>query len=106
MRIGELAKRAGVSIQAIRFYERRRLMRTPRRTAAGYRQYSAEAVKRVRLIRRALAAAKLAELDRQLNEMAALREHLAHLLGDWDTKLDGVAPGTRAGLLEALGDIQ
>jgi DNA-binding transcriptional MerR regulator len=40
MRIGELAKRAGVSVQAIRFYERRRLMRTPRRTAAGYRIYS------------------------------------------------------------------
>jgi len=39
MRIGELAKRAGVSVQAIRFYERRRLMRTPRRTAAGYRIY-------------------------------------------------------------------
>jgi hypothetical protein len=37
MRIGELAKRAGVSVQAIRFYERRRLMRTPRRTPAGYR---------------------------------------------------------------------
>jgi MerR family regulatory protein len=27
MRIGELAKRAGVSLQAVRFYERRRLMR-------------------------------------------------------------------------------
>ncbi len=40
MRIGEIAKRAGVSVQAIRFYERRRLMRTPRRTAAGYRVYS------------------------------------------------------------------
>jgi len=40
MRIGELAKRAGVSVQAVRFYERRRLMRTPRRTAAGYRIYS------------------------------------------------------------------
>ena len=40
MRIGELAKRAGVSVQAIRFYERRRLMRTPRRTTAGYRIYS------------------------------------------------------------------
>ncbi len=40
MKIGELAKRAGVSVQAIRFYERRRLMRTPRRTAAGYRIYS------------------------------------------------------------------
>jgi DNA-binding transcriptional MerR regulator len=40
MRIGELAKRTGVSVQAIRFYERRRLMRTPRRTSAGYRIYN------------------------------------------------------------------
>ena len=40
MKIGELAKRAGVSVQAVRFYERRRLMRTPRRTTAGYRIYS------------------------------------------------------------------
>ncbi|MGO9087381.1 MAG: MerR family DNA-binding transcriptional regulator [Terriglobales bacterium] len=30
MRIGELAKRGGVSVQAIRFYERRRLMLTSR----------------------------------------------------------------------------
>jgi len=35
-----LAKQAGVSVQAIRFYERRRLLRAPRRTAAGYRIYS------------------------------------------------------------------
>ncbi len=40
MRIGELAKRAGVSVQAVRFYERRRLLCTPRRTAAGYRIYT------------------------------------------------------------------
>lgn len=40
MRIGEVAKRGGVSVQAIRFYERRRLIRTPRRTPAGYRLYS------------------------------------------------------------------
>ena len=39
MRIGELAKQAGVSIQAVRFYERRRLLPKPRRTPAGYRQY-------------------------------------------------------------------
>ena len=53
---------------------------------------------------RALAAAKLADLDRQLSEMTALREHLAQLLGDWDNRLDGLAPGARAGLLDALGD--
>ena len=52
MRIGELAKRAGVSIQAIRFYERRRLMRTPRRTAAGYRIYADRDLETVTLIKR------------------------------------------------------
>ena len=52
MRIGELAKRAGVSVQAIRFYERRRLMRTPRRTPAGYRIYSEQDLEGVTLIKK------------------------------------------------------
>ena len=52
MRIGELAKRTGVSVQAIRFYERRRLMRTPRRTAAGYRIYSEQDLESVTLIKK------------------------------------------------------
>ena len=52
MRIGELAKRADVSVQAIRFYERRRLMRTPRRTAAGYRIYSEQDLENVTLIKK------------------------------------------------------
>ena len=52
MRIGELAKRAGVSVQAVRFYERRRLMRTPRRTPAGYRIYSDQDLESVTLIKK------------------------------------------------------
>jgi DNA-binding transcriptional MerR regulator len=40
MRIGELASRAGVNIQTIRFYERRRLLGQPPRTPSGYRSYS------------------------------------------------------------------
>jgi DNA-binding transcriptional MerR regulator len=52
MRIGELAKRAGVSVQAIRFYERRRLMRSPRRTVAGYRIYSEQDLENVTLIKK------------------------------------------------------
>jgi len=52
MRIGELAKRAGVSVQAIRYYERRRLMRTPRRTAAGYRVYSEAELEIVTVIKK------------------------------------------------------
>jgi MerR family transcriptional regulator, Zn(II)-responsive regulator of zntA len=52
VRIGELAKRAGVSVQAVRFYERRRLMRTPRRTPAGYRTYSEQDLESVTLIKK------------------------------------------------------
>src|SRR5215472_6232945 len=39
MRIGEFARRAGVNIQTIRFYERRRLLPPPPRTSGGYRAY-------------------------------------------------------------------
>jgi DNA-binding transcriptional MerR regulator len=51
MKIGELAKRGGVSVQAIRFYERRRLMRTPRRTPAGYRIYTEKDLETVTVIK-------------------------------------------------------
>lgn len=40
MRIGELASKAGVNIQSVRFYERQRILREPMRTASGYRVYS------------------------------------------------------------------
>jgi DNA-binding transcriptional MerR regulator len=39
MLIGELARLAGASVQAVRLYERRGLMREPERTASGYRVY-------------------------------------------------------------------
>lgn len=40
MKIGELAGKAGVNIQSVRFYERRRILRQPPRTGSGYRVYS------------------------------------------------------------------
>jgi MerR family mercuric resistance operon transcriptional regulator len=39
MRIGELATKAKVNIQTVRFYERQRILRTPSRTSGGYRSY-------------------------------------------------------------------
>ena len=39
MKIGELAKRSGCSIQTIRFYERKGLLSKPERTQANYRSY-------------------------------------------------------------------
>ncbi|NIP57550.1 MAG: MerR family transcriptional regulator [Gemmatimonadetes bacterium] len=50
---GELAERAGVGKETIRYYERRGLLPEPPRTEAGYRQYSAADVRRLRFIRTA-----------------------------------------------------
>jgi len=51
--IGQVATAADVNIQTIRYYERRGLIPTPRRTPAGYRQYAEEAVARLRFIKHA-----------------------------------------------------
>ena len=50
---GELAKRGGVNLESIRFYEREKLLPKPPRTASGYRMFSEDAVRRVRFIKRA-----------------------------------------------------
>lgn len=47
MKIGELAERAGVNIQTVRFYEREQILRKPARTAAGYRTYVEKDLQRV-----------------------------------------------------------
>jgi len=51
--IGTLAKRSGVNVETIRYYQRRHLLQEPSKPTGGYRQYSLETVKRVRFIKRA-----------------------------------------------------
>lgn len=51
--IGELAKRIGVSVQTVRFYERLGLLPQPPRKDSGYRVYSEPALKRLLFIRQA-----------------------------------------------------
>jgi MerR family mercuric resistance operon transcriptional regulator len=51
MRIGQLAKRAKVNIQTIRFYEREGIIKPPLRLASGYRDYSEQAVELLELIK-------------------------------------------------------
>jgi len=55
MRIGELARRTGVSERALRYYEEQGLL-TPQRRASGYRVYGEADVAAVRRIRILLAA--------------------------------------------------
>jgi DNA-binding transcriptional MerR regulator len=128
---GELARRAGVSADTLRFYERRGLLASAPRTASGYRLFPPEALARVRLIRgalsigfsvaeltaifrerdrggapcrrvRELAAEKLAALEVQLRELRSWRRELRKTLAGWDRKLKDIPPGRRAGLLEAF----
>lgn len=94
MRIGELAKRAGVSVQAIRFYERRRLIRTPRRTSAGYRVYTEKDLETVAVVK------KMQRFDFKLAEIRRILQLWA-LPGD-----TGASPpyheGSRQCLVEGL----
>jgi Hg(II)-responsive transcriptional regulator len=63
---GEVADRAGVNLQTVRFYERRGLLPVPPRASSGYRQYDGDHVRRIRFIKRAQ------ELGFSLDEVAEL----------------------------------
>ncbi len=53
LKTGEVAARAGVNIQTLRYYERRGLIQEPTRRASGYREYPQDAVRVIRFIKRA-----------------------------------------------------
>lgn len=103
MRIGELAAASGLSREALRFYERSGLLRA-RRRPNGYRDYPAETLPLLKLMRQAqalgftlaeirlalqqggdaaqvgsLLADKLAQTEARLAELQALRAALAAL---------------------------
>lgn len=109
LRIGAVARGAGVNIQTLRYYERRGLVRPPGRTPSGYREYASEAVRLVRFIKRAqdlgftlneigdlialrnaagrkrdnvraLAVAKMRDIDRKLEQLTAMRGALSTLV--------------------------
>jgi DNA-binding transcriptional MerR regulator len=50
---GQLARRAGITQEALRYYERRGLLPAPVRAANGYRRYGPTAVKVIGFIKRA-----------------------------------------------------
>lgn len=69
MRIGELASQTGVSAKTIRFWEDQRLLPTPGRTSAGYRDYNPAIVDRLAFIRHAQAAGLALAAIRQVLEI-------------------------------------
>ncbi len=68
--IGQLAKKAEVNIETIRYYERRGLIPEPPRLASGYRQYPLETVTRILFIKH---AKELGFSLKEINELLTLR---------------------------------
>lgn len=52
VKIGQVAEEADVSVDTVRFYERRGVLPTPERMPSGYRTYTPATVERIRLARR------------------------------------------------------
>ncbi len=53
--IGKVAKRAGVGVETVRFYERQGLIADPPRTKSGYRQYPEETIDQLNFIKQSRA---------------------------------------------------
>ncbi len=100
--IGRVAKLAGVNVETIRYYQRRRLLAEPDKPHMGYRRYPADIVKHIRFIKRAQALgftleeiAELLQLEkaRACAETRDLAAHKMHLI---DQKLTGLAAMRKA----------
>ena len=110
MKIGELASAAATKVETVRYYEKIGLLAPPARTAANYRAYGREHLARLSFIRRArelgftleavrelltladdkaqscaavdgIARVHLAEIDRKIGDLGALRTELDRVLG-------------------------
>jgi MerR family transcriptional regulator, copper efflux regulator len=73
MQIGAIAKRIGVSVDAIRFYERNSLLPRPPRTAGGFRKYDESDAETLRFIRRVQALGFTLSEVRELLELRRTR---------------------------------
>ena len=71
MRIGAAARRAGVGVETVRFYERQGLIdQPPKPSTGGFRSYSSDTVGRIRFIRQ---AQELGFSLKEINELLSLR---------------------------------
>ncbi|MBA3345149.1 MAG: MerR family transcriptional regulator [Gemmatimonadales bacterium] len=129
MQIGQVAVNAGVNIQTLRYYERRGLLPKARRRDSGYREYEPDTVQLVRFIKRAqelgftlaeimeliqlqkidprrttrvraLATAKLEDIEQKIQRLGAMREALIGLVQE--CACEGTAPACP--IIEALND--
>ena len=104
--IGKLAKQSGVTIETIRYYQRKGLLTEPEKPASGYREYPVDTIARIHFIKRAqqsgfnlkevselltldsghcadvrkIAEHKLQQIDEQIKNLMALRHVLDSLV--------------------------
>jgi DNA-binding transcriptional MerR regulator len=131
IRIGDIARNAGVSVDTIRHYERKGVLGAIERDPSGYRRYTEATLRRVTMVRRALtlgftldelatvfrqraagrppcrtvrtlAARKLTETDDRIAQLTALRDRLEGIIEQWDAQLEKTPEGGFAHLLESL----
>jgi MerR family mercuric resistance operon transcriptional regulator len=76
-RIGEIAHQTGVSVETLRYYEKRRLLSAPPRTEGGFRLYSEDTVQQVRFIKQAQSLGLTLDDVQQLLTGRQRRPHLA-----------------------------
>lgn len=89
MGIGTLAKRAGVGIDTVRYYERSGLLTPSQRLASGYRRYTPLELARLRFIRRAQALGFTLREVRELLALSAKRD-VARVKRSAQAKLEDV----------------
>ena len=73
--IGEVAKRTALSIDAIRFYERRKLLPAPFRSAGRFRLYTTDDIERLRFVQR---MQRLGFSLEEIKRLMAIRADKAH----------------------------
>jgi DNA-binding transcriptional MerR regulator len=135
LRIGALARAAGLSPDTLRHYERLGVLPPASRTTGGFREYPIDATRRIRVVQealkmgftlaelasvfkerasgrhpcmrvRALAEEKLRALEVRIAELDRLRADLVRTLAGWDARLSASTLGRPAGLLDSLADLE
>jgi MerR family transcriptional regulator, mercuric resistance operon regulatory protein len=76
-RIGKIAERTGVSVETLRYYEKRRLLTAPARTEGGYRVYPDAVVHQVKFIKQAQSLGLTLDDIQQLTAGQLRRNHTA-----------------------------
>jgi len=128
LKIGDVSKRSGVGIEALRFYEKSGLLDMASRTFSGYRVYGEDVLERLSLIKKAQALGfsldeigqmvgnarkggspceevreivrrRMAELEERLRELHRYRKELKTTHEEWDRV--GRMPGRICGLIES-----